>query len=407
MPSLPPPFQLSSHAPPAPPFVIQSGIPVVGARPTIGPAPPGLTIGRLPPHHPMARPRGPPLLPHTQLLRPLHPPEDEYAGLMTQKEKQWLASIQLMQINTNQPFQDDYYYTMYQLRQSGTHGRKIGSSLKSARDTPSLIKPTYTPLQFENSLGKLQVGSVMAPRKIIDTDVVESVDCSSTMTTSKKVKQLLLEIEHMFSSVLLAEEVMSPLSTNEDNIDPNELFSKIVQTLLKDDKLKAVINVRKGKTLVLRVLPHTNVSGPLAHKLITVLPSAAKKDTDQALLRALPAIRQFLATVTMQTLVELAETLKPHISFLLPNKFGISVIANMIERAECLISRNNDNPNDWLSFLSLILSNCQTCELERPVVGLPGNTLAAHLARCPSANNQDIAILQKTLSHLNMFDKAQ
>lgn len=37
----------------------------------------------------------------------------------------------------------------------------------------------------------------MAPRKIIDTDVVESVDCSGTVTTSKKVKQLLLEIEHV------------------------------------------------------------------------------------------------------------------------------------------------------------------------------------------------------------------
>lgn len=53
----------------------------------------------------------------------------------------------------------------------------------------------------------------------------------------------------MFSSVLLAEEVMSPLSTNEDNINPNELFSKIVRTLLKDEKLKAVLNVRKGKVI--------------------------------------------------------------------------------------------------------------------------------------------------------------
>lgn len=91
--------------------VVESGMPVVGSRPTIGPAP-GLTVSRLPPHHPLARLRGPPLLPHSQLLRPLQPPEDEYAGLMTHKEKQWLASIQLMQINTNQPFQDDYYYTV-------------------------------------------------------------------------------------------------------------------------------------------------------------------------------------------------------------------------------------------------------------------------------------------------------
>lgn len=77
----------------------------------------------------------------------------------------------------------------------------------------------------------------------------------------------------------------------------------------------------------------------------------------------------------------------------------------MIERAECLITSSNEQPKDWMTFITTILSNCQTCEIERPVVGLPGQLLATHLARCKSANNQDIVILQKTLSHLNMFDK--
>lgn len=39
-----------------------------------------------------------------------HPVSDDYAGLMSSQEKQWLASIQIMQLSTNQPFQDDYYY---------------------------------------------------------------------------------------------------------------------------------------------------------------------------------------------------------------------------------------------------------------------------------------------------------
>jgi DNA topoisomerase 2-associated protein PAT1 len=38
------------------------------------------------------------------------PPEDEYAGLMTNNEKQWLVSIQLVQLSTSTPFQDDYYF---------------------------------------------------------------------------------------------------------------------------------------------------------------------------------------------------------------------------------------------------------------------------------------------------------
>jgi DNA topoisomerase 2-associated protein PAT1 len=38
--------------------------------------------------------------------------EDEYAGLMTKKEKDWIIKIQLMQLNTDNPYLDDYYYTV-------------------------------------------------------------------------------------------------------------------------------------------------------------------------------------------------------------------------------------------------------------------------------------------------------
>lgn len=37
---------------------------------------------------------------------------DEYAGLMTQREKQWLINIQMIQLNTGTPYLDDFYYTV-------------------------------------------------------------------------------------------------------------------------------------------------------------------------------------------------------------------------------------------------------------------------------------------------------
>lgn len=37
----------------------------------------------------------------------------------------------------------------------------------------------------------------MAPRKIIDTDLVEIVECPTASSSSKKFKQILLEIEHV------------------------------------------------------------------------------------------------------------------------------------------------------------------------------------------------------------------
>lgn len=36
--------------------------------------------------------------------------EDPYAGLMTQKEKDWLVRIQLLQVQPENPEVEDYYY---------------------------------------------------------------------------------------------------------------------------------------------------------------------------------------------------------------------------------------------------------------------------------------------------------
>ena len=42
--------------------------------------------------------------------------EDEYAGLMSQRDKQWIINIQLNQLKCDNPYVDDYYYTMYQAK---------------------------------------------------------------------------------------------------------------------------------------------------------------------------------------------------------------------------------------------------------------------------------------------------
>lgn len=49
---------------------------------------------------------------------------DEYAGLMSSREKQWLINIQLLQLNTIQPYVDDYYYTVFCDRQNKQHANQ-------------------------------------------------------------------------------------------------------------------------------------------------------------------------------------------------------------------------------------------------------------------------------------------
>lgn len=188
---------------------------------------------------------------------------DEYANLMSNRDKQFLITIQLMQLNTETPYFDDYYYTMYKERQrirdsvnesqahrdnqlnhpftqpkghaqmllrqfnnigknGGLQNQKNGmgrerrnseSSQKNEKEAPT--PRTYTPLQFENSLGKLQCGSVTAPRKIIDMEIVgsgENGGQSSATELSSKSRQILMHIESLYKIVLKLEDLQHPMA---------------------------------------------------------------------------------------------------------------------------------------------------------------------------------------------------
>lgn len=203
-------------------------------------------------------------------------PRDEYRNLMTPRDKQWLIGIQLLQLNTETPYVDDYYYAVYRQRKlrgrkenkchkdnqlnhpfsqpqghaqlvlqsignrnhqqnnrhsgagGGAGGRDRKMSESSSRnggdgksqggnnnnDQQSTPR-TYTPLQFENSLGKLQCGSVTAPRKIIDMEIVAAEAGSGAAlegTAQRRCRHLLLNIETAFRVVLKLEDLSNPMA---------------------------------------------------------------------------------------------------------------------------------------------------------------------------------------------------
>ena len=112
-------------------------------------------------------------------------------------------------IALNFSFQDDYYFTVFNLRKqhqqfiSAGNDDTLDETSKTGQDDSSenhggheggggvrqpkreeegaqlLIQPDsprnpYTPLQFSNSLGKLQAATVKAPRKIIDVGILNT-----------------------------------------------------------------------------------------------------------------------------------------------------------------------------------------------------------------------------------------
>lgn len=44
---------------------------------------------------------------------------DPYSNLMTQKEKEWVTKIQMMQLQSTDPYLDDYYYQVRSLNPIG------------------------------------------------------------------------------------------------------------------------------------------------------------------------------------------------------------------------------------------------------------------------------------------------
>lgn len=317
---------------------------------------------------------------------------------MSQWDKQWLIGIQLMQLNTETPYIDDYYYTVFkERRMKGQRENKIHkdnqlnhpftqpqghaqlvlqsignkNSMNNGQKGPLLLLKdnqkrerknsessnkngenkqnessprTYTPLQFENSLGKLQCGSVTAPRKIIDMDVMgQEKNGQSTspleITAQRKSRQLLLHIETLYKVVLKVEDLKNPTAieaalimkekrdkerklvveqqrSREANIvfnntlakgDPlaangrlnieplvgdkfpePETMEELVTVLvagLTPEKVTAMMGVRKGKTLIRRALPHLVDMDHVWQTWCAIfsgLPAVIKKDRDDS-----------------------------------------------------------------------------------------------------------------------------
>lgn len=92
---------------------------------------------------------------------------------MTHREKQWLLTIQMLQLNTGTPYFDDYYYTVFKERKKKNRQEEAAAQERryqqqrrdqrggnGERQETTLTPRVYTPLQFENSLGKLQVNFI-------------------------------------------------------------------------------------------------------------------------------------------------------------------------------------------------------------------------------------------------------
>ncbi|KAK4315882.1 hypothetical protein Pmani_012907 [Petrolisthes manimaculis] len=352
--------------------------------------------------------------------------QDEYCGLMTPREKGWLKYIQAMQLHTDSPYQDDYYYVMHSVKQQ----RKREDEVIEI-DGLQLLLPDrgkdggreYEPPRLENSLGKLQVVSVNAPRKIIDLQVVH-LDPSHPTTPMqremRKHRHLLLYVEKLFNVMMELDDLERKIRHLPD-CPTRDLFqsksrkqaARLWQNITAaPDILVQLLCIRKGKSLLNKVIRWLGEEEcvKLVRTVLQNMPLLVKKDVhDQHLALFWPMTDRLAAAATHVRLLELAvaltsstsqssqiSTQKTNLATALSNKYGVSLVLAMMVRGEQLQASLAES-EVWQEFLASVvaaltsptsLSDSNKADMPQ---ALPSVALAAspfppahHLSRCNS-----------------------
>ncbi|XP_022164660.1 protein PAT1 homolog 1 isoform X3 [Myzus persicae] len=327
---------------------------------------------------------------------------DYGAGFMTVREKHWLAGIQTIQFHNSNPLEEDYYFTMYQKRHHGSSGPKPNSNFHQP-DTQSRFNNSYTQLHFENSLGKVLIGSVITPRKMIDIETNDFAPSSASSTdravvAQKNSKQILLEIEHMYIPLLKIEQTYYAIRNKAQAAPTVQQYIDELTEILSNHlhHLVSYVTIRKGKQLVHRILPHLKNPSFLwsvffGPSICTII---SKDNEDQLLLLFLPYIRQWIFCLCLAELNQIAEYLMKNLAFVLISVFGISVIANMIERAEEVRPTTDRKVlKQWSIFISNVILVGSENTIQRPVIGLDKKIIEQHLTYLPL--DQSVTIEKK------------
>ncbi|KAM9325330.1 protein PAT1 homolog 1 [Gastrophryne carolinensis] len=369
--------------------------------------------------------------------RPQHPEahrRDAYAGLMLPREKEWVCRIQLLQLQSTDPYHDDFYYQNYfeKLDKLSANQDQLSEGPKKERTkliTPQVAKleHTYKPVQFEGSLGKLTVSSVNNPRKMIDAVATHRSDEEETREKQvrDKRRQTLVVIEKAFSVLLQLEDFDRRFSLccleEEREALTEERRQKLQQLcdILRgkegsdratEEQFVQIMCIRKGKRLVARTLPFLplQLSATLLSTTAHSLPFLIKKDYQDQILPLLAGpCGHIVNLLTGAALTSLFQSLcgataanpQQQVSSVLQSKFGLTLVCQILERAEELITSDNSsafNQSLWTPMVAQVshfLLQIQAASLPQPLCSPVAALL--HLSRY--LDNQSLSQLRSKL----------
>ncbi|KAM5235917.1 protein PAT1 homolog 2 [Ctenodactylus gundi] len=324
---------------------------------------------------------------------------------MTRKEKDWVIRVQMVQLQSEKPRLDDYYYQKYyqKLEKQQADEELLGqrSRVQSLKlETPYIQKADAhgSVLRIEGSLGQVAVSTCFSPRRAIDAVPHGPLEQEAGAAGGQRL-WVLSRIEKMFLQLLEIEEGQKPCYSGQQSSRVEKLFQALKTQEESDleeaaDSFLQVLSVRKGKTLVARLLPLLphNQAVSLLLAITHHLPFLIRRDVvDQALHMLFKPLGECISHLTFHELLQGLQGLmllspgssELPVTVVLQNQFGISLLYALLSHGEQLVSLNsslketNTDHMAWTDVVVLIaweIARIPTASLAEPLA-FPSNLL--------------------------------
>ncbi|XP_053721859.1 protein PAT1 homolog 2 isoform X1 [Synchiropus splendidus] len=333
---------------------------------------------------------------------------DPYCNLMTAKEKEWITRLQMIQLQSENPYLEDYYYQEYYRRMEVKIAEEeLG--VRGKREPPKLTTPyitktdSYTPVvHIEGSLGQVAVSTCYSPRRAIGA--VHAVQAHSPVEDQKDTRQqrldVLSKIEKLFMVLLEVEETERVKTTVLSEVEERRLKEKtqrkvegIYSQMQHYDPLDSggeflpFLLVSKGKKLIARLFPFLKpASAQRILRIVTLnLPLLMSSDADEALPVLYPPLRNVIGSLSFSQLIKVLKDLTSNenyesLSLACQNKFGLSLLYALLSQGEKLLSSgvplepSIGDFESWTDTIFQVAGQLSRCSLVEPLL-LPSNLL--------------------------------
>ncbi|XP_069044407.1 protein PAT1 homolog 2 isoform X2 [Lepisosteus oculatus] len=337
---------------------------------------------------------------------------DPYSHIMSEKEKQWVIRLQMIQLQSENPHLDDYYYQEYYQRLERKLAEEEMLGDRSKREPPKLTTPyvtktdTYQPVvHIEGSLGQVAVSTCFSPRRAIDavhahTSEEEQKDTRqqrlSVLHSIEQMYMMLLEVEEGERKAALFSEEERQRLRDKRTLRVQKICGRLQRPLSVEsrDEFLPYLLVAKGKRLVARLLPFLSHESALQilTAVTTHLPVLMARDTpgvDESLPVLYPALCVVIGGLTFTQLIgvlksftaALPDCKDTRLSLACQNKFGISLLYALLSQGERLLSSNTPMEPSigdfeiWTDTVFQVAHQLSQCSLVEPLL-LPSNLLS-------------------------------